>query len=152
MVVSHQTSMRKYSASIDDVRAAAKRIKGIGHRTPVLTNKTLDRLSGRKLFFKCENFQKIGAFKFRGGWNAISSLNEEEAKKELRDDLYDPLIIDVAKNYLMSCEKDAGSPSSSPFSPMGAPYWGACWGAAFWSERMGISPPPLERVENWFSP
>ena len=81
MVVSHQTSMRKYSASIDDVRAAAKRIKGIGHRTPVLTNKTLDRLSGRKLFFKCENFQKIGAFKFRGGWNAISSLNEEEAKK-----------------------------------------------------------------------
>tara|TARA_B100000959_G_scaffold271074_1_gene318783 strand:+ start:681 stop:1637 length:957 start_codon:yes stop_codon:yes gene_type:complete len=73
--------MRKYSASIDDVRAAAKRIKGIGHRTPVLTNKTLDRLSGRKLFFKCENFQKIGAFKFRGGWNAISSLNEEEAKK-----------------------------------------------------------------------
>ena len=55
--------MRKYSASIDDVRAAAKRIKGFGHRTPVLTNKTLDRLSGRKLFFKCENFQKIGAFK-----------------------------------------------------------------------------------------
>ncbi len=81
MVVSHQTPMRKYSASIDDVRAAAKRIKGIGHRTPVLTNKTLDRLAGRKLFFKCENFQKIGAFKFRGGWNAISILSEEEAVK-----------------------------------------------------------------------
>ncbi|MEO2180612.1 MAG: pyridoxal-phosphate dependent enzyme [Candidatus Poseidoniia archaeon] len=73
--------MRKYSASIDDVRAAAKRIKGIVHRTPVLTNKTLDRLAGRKLFFKCENFQKIGAFKFRGGWNAISILSEEEAVK-----------------------------------------------------------------------
>ena len=81
MVVSHQTPMRKYSASIDDVRAAAKRIKGIVHRTPVLTNKTLDRLAGRKLFFKCENFQKIGAFKFRGGWNAISILSEEEAVK-----------------------------------------------------------------------
>ena len=81
MVVSHQTPMRKYSASIDDVRAAAKRIKGIGHRTPVLTNKTLDRLAGRKLFFKCENFQKIGAFKFRGGWNAISMLSGKDAEK-----------------------------------------------------------------------
>jgi len=81
MVVSHQTPMKKYSASIDDVRAAAKRIKGIGHRTPVLTNETLDLLAGRKLFFKCENFQKVGAFKFRGGWNAVSLLSDDEASK-----------------------------------------------------------------------
>ena len=73
--------MKKYAASIDDVRAAAERIKGIGHRTPVLTSKTLNQLAGRELFFKCENFQKIGAFKFRGGWNAVSMLSEEEAKK-----------------------------------------------------------------------
>jgi threonine dehydratase len=80
MVVSHQTLMGKYATSIDDVRAAAKRIKGIGRRTPILTSKTLDRLAGRKLFFKCENFQKVGAFKFRGGWNAISMLSDKDAE------------------------------------------------------------------------
>ena len=81
MVVSHQIPMGKYAASIDDVRAAAGRIEGVGHRTPILTSKTLDRLAGRKLFFKCENFQKIGAFKFRGGWNAISMLSDKDAEK-----------------------------------------------------------------------
>ena len=81
MVVSHHTPMEKYAASIDDVRSAAKRIKGVGHRTPVLTNNTLNQLAGRNLFFKCENFQKIGAFKFRGGWNAVSILDDEEASK-----------------------------------------------------------------------
>jgi len=81
MVVSHQTPMGKYATSIEDVRSAAKRIKGVGHRTPVLTSKTLDQLAGRKLFFKCENFQKVGAFKFRGGWNAVSMLSDGEAEK-----------------------------------------------------------------------
>ena len=81
MVVSHQTPMRKYAASIEDVRSAAERIKRVGHRTPVLTSKTLDQLAGRKLFFKCENFQKVGAFKFRGGWNAVSMLSDDEAEK-----------------------------------------------------------------------
>ena len=81
MVVSHQIPMGKYAASIDDVRAAAGRIEGFGHRTPILTSKTLDRLAGRKLFFKCENFQKVGAFKFRGGWNAISMLSDKDAEK-----------------------------------------------------------------------
>ncbi len=81
MVVSHQTPMGKYATSIEDVRSAAKRIKGVGHRTPVLTSKTLDQLAGRKLFFKCENFQKVGAFKFRGGWNAVSMLSDDEAEK-----------------------------------------------------------------------
>jgi len=73
--------MGKYAASIDDVRSAAKRIKGVGHRTPVLTNNTLNQMAGRNLFFKCENFQKIGAFKFRGGWNAVSILDDDEASK-----------------------------------------------------------------------
>ena len=73
--------MRKYAASIEDVRSAAERIKGVGHRTPVLRSKTLDQLTGRKLFFKCENFQKVGAFKFRGGWNAVSMLSDNEAEK-----------------------------------------------------------------------
>ena len=73
--------MGKYAASIDDIRAAAGRIKGIGHRTPILTSQTLDEMAGRKLFFKCENFQKVGAFKLRGGWNAVSMLSDEEAAK-----------------------------------------------------------------------
>jgi len=73
--------MGKYAASIDDIRAAAGRIKGVGHRTPILTSQTLDEMAGRKLFFKCENFQKVGAFKLRGGWNAISMLSDEEAAK-----------------------------------------------------------------------
>ena len=73
--------MVEYAASMEDVIAASKRIEGHGHRTPVLTNETINQLTGKKIFFKCENFQKIGAFKFRGGWNAISSLSDEEAKK-----------------------------------------------------------------------
>ena len=73
--------MGKYAASIDDIRAAARRIKGVGHRTPILTSQTLNEMAGRKLFFKCENFQKVGAFKLRGGWNAISMLSDEEAAK-----------------------------------------------------------------------
>ena len=72
--------MGKYAASIDDVRAAARRIEGVGHRTPIHTSQTLDEMAGRKLFFKCENFQKIGAFKLRGGWNAVSILSDKEAE------------------------------------------------------------------------
>jgi len=73
--------MVEYAASIEDVRAAAERIRGVGHRTPVLNSKTLDQMAGRKLFFKCENFQKVGAFKFRGGWNAVSMLSDKEAER-----------------------------------------------------------------------
>ena len=73
--------MGKYAASMEDVIAASKRIEGHGHRTPIFTNETINQLTGKKIFFKCENFQKIGAFKFRGGWNAISSLSDKEAKK-----------------------------------------------------------------------
>ena len=72
--------MRKYAASIEDIRAAAERIEGVGNGTPIRTSKALDELAGRRLFFKCENFQKIGAFKLRGGWNAIAILSEERAR------------------------------------------------------------------------
>ncbi len=60
---------------------AHERIKPFIHKTPVLTSKTLDQISGAKIFFKCENFQKIGAFKIRGGMNAVLSLTEEKSKK-----------------------------------------------------------------------
>ena len=64
-----------------DVAAAADRIAGIARRTPVMTCGTLDEMAGRKLFFKCENFQKVGAFKFRGAFNAVSQLHDDEASR-----------------------------------------------------------------------
>ncbi len=63
-----------------DIKEASDRIRPWINRTPVLTCGTMDRISGASLFFKCENFQKAGAFKARGAMNAVLSLSEEEAK------------------------------------------------------------------------
>ncbi|MEV4622183.1 pyridoxal-phosphate dependent enzyme [Asanoa sp. NPDC049573] len=60
--------------SLDDVRAAAVRIEGVAHRTPVMRSRTLDARAGGEVFLKCENLQRIGAFKFRGAYNAVSRL------------------------------------------------------------------------------
>jgi len=65
--------------TIDDIKHAAGRIAGLVHRTPVLTCAALDERAGATLFFKCENFQKVGAFKMRGATNAVFSLSDEEA-------------------------------------------------------------------------
>lgn len=65
----------------DDVIAAHERIAPYVHRTPILTSRMLDELSGAKLFFKCENFQKGGAFKARGASNAVFGLSPEQAAK-----------------------------------------------------------------------
>ena len=67
--------------TFDDVKAAALRLEGHAHRTPVMTSATADRLLGASLFFKCENFQRMGAFKFRGAFNAISMLEPEQRQK-----------------------------------------------------------------------
>ena len=67
--------------TIDDIRQAAERIRPYAHRTPVLTCQALNAMSGAELFFKCENFQKVGAFKFRGACNAVFSLSAEDAAK-----------------------------------------------------------------------
>ncbi len=68
------------SPTLVDVQAAAARIKPYAHRTPVLTCTSLNELVGAELFCKCENFQKVGAFKFRGACNAVFSLSDEEAR------------------------------------------------------------------------
>ncbi|WP_329251375.1 threo-3-hydroxy-L-aspartate ammonia-lyase [Streptomyces canus] len=60
--------------TLDDVQDAATRLKGVAHRTPVLRSRTLDALVGAEVFLKCENFQRVGAFKFRGAYNAASRL------------------------------------------------------------------------------
>jgi threo-3-hydroxy-L-aspartate ammonia-lyase len=64
-----------------DVEAAARRLAGVAHRTPVLTSRTVNEQTGAQVFFKCENFQRIGAFKFRGAYNALSQLNVEQKKR-----------------------------------------------------------------------
>lgn len=61
-----------------DIEAAAARLKGVAHRTPVITSHTLDQLIGAKVFLKAENLQRMGAFKFRGGYNAVNTLSAEE--------------------------------------------------------------------------
>jgi threonine dehydratase len=65
--------------TLNDIYAAAKRIKPYAHHTPVLTNESLNQNVGAQIFLKCENFQKVGAFKFRGACNAVLSLSDEEA-------------------------------------------------------------------------
>src|SRR5881394_3549830 len=68
------------SLDLDQIRAAHDRIRPYIHRTPVLTSARLDDASGAKLFFKCENLQKIGAFKARGATNAVFALDDATAK------------------------------------------------------------------------
>lgn len=67
--------------TLTDIKKAAKRIKPYIHRTPLLTNKSINKLLDAELYFKCENLQKVGAFKFRGAVNAVLSLSNEEAQK-----------------------------------------------------------------------
>jgi threonine dehydratase len=64
-----------------DVVAAAARLAGVAHRTPALTSRTVDERTGATVFFKCENFQRIGAFKFRGAYNALAALPEAQRRR-----------------------------------------------------------------------
>ncbi|WP_175823873.1 threo-3-hydroxy-L-aspartate ammonia-lyase [Burkholderia sp. BCC0419] len=64
----------------DDVVAAAARLEGHAHRTPVMTSRTIDDALGAQVFFKCENLQRMGAFKFRGAFNALSRFNAEQRR------------------------------------------------------------------------
>jgi len=63
----------------EDVLAAAERIRGCVHRTPVMSSRAIDQIAGATLYFKCENLQKVGAFKARGATNAVLSLDDEAA-------------------------------------------------------------------------
>ncbi len=62
----------------EHILAAKKRLKGVSHVTPIMVSRTLNRLVNAEVFLKCENFQRIGAFKFRGAFNSISQLSESE--------------------------------------------------------------------------
>lgn len=67
--------------TFSQIQEARERISGFVHRTPVLTCRSIDEMTGASLFFKCENFQKAGAFKIRGACNAVFSLTEEAARR-----------------------------------------------------------------------
>ena len=64
-----------------DVESAATQIAGVAHKTPVVTSKTIDTRTGASLFFKCENLQRAGAFKFRGAYNALSRFTDDQKKR-----------------------------------------------------------------------
>jgi threonine dehydratase len=66
--------------TFEDVRAAAQRLHGHAHRTPVLRSASLDQQLGAQVFFKCENFQRMGAFKFRGAFNALAQFTPEQKR------------------------------------------------------------------------
>ena len=73
--------MSELPISFSDVRAAAARLEGVAHRTPVLTSASFDELVGATVFFKCENYQRVGAFKFRGAYNHLSTLPGDAAER-----------------------------------------------------------------------
>lgn len=79
--MARMSNSQTYPAALRDVQNAAQRIEPYAHRTPVATCATLDRLAGRSLFFKCEQLQKVGAFKFRGACNAVMKLSDEAAAR-----------------------------------------------------------------------
>src|SRR5579859_5570653 len=69
---------QELAIGLADVRRAAECLRGIANRTPVVTSRTLDALVGAHVFFKCENLQRGGAFKFRGAYNRLAALTAEE--------------------------------------------------------------------------
>ena len=67
--------------SYGDIEAAQRRLQGVAHRTPVMRSATVDALTGAQVFFKCENLQRMGAFKFRGAYNALAQLTPEQKQR-----------------------------------------------------------------------
>jgi len=73
--------MTASAVTFSDVQSAAARLAGQAHRTPVVTSRTFDAVAGCRVFFKCENFQRAGAFKFRGAYNALAQLTPEQKQR-----------------------------------------------------------------------
>src|SRR5579859_5454755 len=77
------TTETAFESAIDlaDVRRAAERLRGVANRTPVVTSRTIDAQVGGQVYFKCENLQRGGAFKFRGAYNRLAALSAEERRQ-----------------------------------------------------------------------
>ena len=72
--------MTPLAIQLADIEAAASRLHGVAHRTPVLSSRTADERTGAQVFFKCENFQRMGAFKFRGAYNALAQFTPAQRR------------------------------------------------------------------------
>jgi len=72
---------RRAPVTYEDIEGAAERLEGVAHRTPVATSRLFDELTGAQAFFKCENLQRMGAFKFRGAYNALSRLDSDARRR-----------------------------------------------------------------------
>ena len=72
--------MHELAITPSDIAAAGARLAGIAHRTPVFTSRTADERTGAQVFFKCENFQRMGAFKFRGAYNALAQFTPAQRR------------------------------------------------------------------------
>jgi len=81
LAVTERIALADAAPDLEAIRAAQVRIAPHVHRTPVLSSRSLDQLTGSRLFFKCENLQKVGAFKARGACNAVFSLTKEDAAR-----------------------------------------------------------------------
>ncbi len=79
--IGYRACMVEINVSLDDVDRAAGRLLGVAHRTPVLTSRTLNKRVGAEVFLKAENLQRMGAFKFRGAYNAIASMPPAERER-----------------------------------------------------------------------
>jgi threonine dehydratase len=77
----YTTNAIDMNITIVDIVDAHKRLTNVAHKTPVLTSRTIDKLVNSQVFFKCENFQRTGAFKFRGAYNALSQLSESQKRR-----------------------------------------------------------------------
>ncbi|KAF3971494.1 hypothetical protein CMV_004917 [Castanea mollissima] len=112
MEAENEMRREKYVADISSIREAEIRIKSFIHKTPVLSSESLNAASGRQLFFKCECFQKSGAFKFRGACNAVFSLDNDEAAKGVvthsRESLHILLFQMVLQNEKLSVMRYGG--------------------------------------------
>jgi threonine ammonia-lyase medium form len=73
--------MRNSIVTFSDIQSAAERLRGQAHRTPVITSRTFNEIAGCQVFFKCENLQRAGAFKFRGAYNALAQLTPEQCQR-----------------------------------------------------------------------
>ena len=72
--------MTALAITFADIEAAAARLAGVAHRTPVLRSRTADERTGAQVFFKAEHHQRMGAFKFRGGYNALAAFTPEQRR------------------------------------------------------------------------
>ena len=78
--LSAEPSVSQYAVHYSDIESAADILNGVAHHTPTLSSRQINEIVGAEVYFKCENFQRVGAFKFRGGYNAVSALSDQDAE------------------------------------------------------------------------